>query len=160
MKKLFGLLLCLSFLSANAQIKNKTNEFKDSHFSFGAIAGTSQGLGLAVRYWPNKVGIQVACLPLADEYSQMVSIGVSGLFMLREYEHADFYLNAGYHQIFGDYSNTSIFGLEPSINLNSEDGMFTVFGSFGYDLYLRERNVYGSSYSVSPGVACGFFINF
>jgi hypothetical protein len=151
MKLLSLLLLSFFAFSSNAQVENKL-VIPKSDYSLGAIAGTSQGLGLAMRYWPGKMGVQVAFLPIYTEYSQTISIGVSSLYKLREYKILDFYLNTGAHHLRTDYNTQTIFGIEPSFNLYTDEGLFSVFGSFGYNIAL-----YQGGYSIYPGAATGIF---
>ncbi|MGB0429434.1 MAG: hypothetical protein ACPGLV_03100 [Bacteroidia bacterium] len=153
MKTLATLIVLIITLTANAQIESDLKMPK-SDYSFGAIAGTSQGLGLAVRYWPSNFGVQVSFLPYYTEYTELLSVGVSGLMKIREYKDADFYISAGAHTLRNDYRNQLILGIEPSVNLYSKDGNFSIFGSFGYN-YAKFPN----SFSITPGGAIGFFIN-
>jgi len=150
MRIILSLIFSLFLINAQAQIKDNINLSK-SNYSFGVLSGTSQGLGMSVRYWPKNVGIQVSFLPYYTEYTSFLSMSMSGLFMLKKYETTDFYLTTGVHRLITDYSSQTIIGFEPSIGLNSNDGIFTLFGSFGYDLAIRQDNYY-----VYPGVACGF----
>ncbi len=154
MKTLATLVLSILFLGVNAQIENPSPTLPKSDYSIGAIAGTSQGLGLAMRYWPSDFGVQISFLPYYNEYTQLLSVGVTGLYTVREYKNSEFYLSAGVHNFKMDRYNQLIIGFEPSVNLNSEDGNFTLFGSFGYN-YAKLPN----SFSITPGGAVGFFIH-
>ena len=105
----------------------------------GLHAGSSTGIGLSYRYWPGKLGIQATFIPYKTDSSwkdlmdvrqfyksynlhardeTFISIGLTGLLSLKQYDQFKLFTYFGNHLLFLNeitYYNTGI-GLGFAIN--------------------------------------------
>ena len=111
MKNLFLLTMLTSLLnlSSYSQIeergmrRNSRYSFehnKDAKHALGLAAGATTGLGLSYLYMPDKLCFQVAFLPYKDQYSTLISAGLTFIYRLREGEKLNFLLYQGNHMLY------------------------------------------------------------
>ena len=81
MKSLLFLFLTFLIVSTS-QAQNDAVNYKHS---LGLSAGLSTGLGLSYRYWPKRIGVQVAGIPVFSRNRFFSSSGVSVLAKIRDF---------------------------------------------------------------------------
>jgi hypothetical protein len=102
MKKLTLLLfLFAAFCSINhAQNAEETESTQPKlKYQAGAFAGISQGVGMSVRFWPEKFGAQFTFAPIVNENSEWYSLGFSLMHWISKSEKTRIYFYQGNHLI-------------------------------------------------------------
>ena len=101
----------------------------------GLHAGFTTGLGLSYRYWPRRLGIQATFLPIFGNDNQFISLGLSGLLMLKDDTNVNFFTYVGNHWIFRDDRDTQWnLGLGPGLKFIVSDEL-SIDVMAGYALY-------------------------
>lgn len=110
-------------------------ERRNGAHQFGIHAGSTTGLGLAYRYWPNKLGFQITTVPIFHQGGDyFVSTGAVILFKLKEYKKYNLFLYQG---------NQLLFTRESAYSY-----------SYNYNYYKREETKWNS------GIGLGFNMHF
>jgi hypothetical protein len=174
MKNCILILCVLLSLGATAQRKsrnlNESPEVVDpprTGHAIGGVLSSTNGNGLAYRYWPRKTGVHISCLPLVTSSSSFYSVGTTIYHTLREYRSNNkLFLQAGLdfvHQEFegsywsgrDDYSSNSYnVGVGPGFESHTRYGSFSAYLGYGiyqktYTQYLDNKNVFTLSGGIS-----------
>jgi|JI102314A2RNA_FD_contig_31_2813978_length_1397_multi_2_in_0_out_0_2 hypothetical protein len=95
----FALLLLNSVLIGQAIVEKNPKPKRvyngPSGHAIGAVLSSSNGKGLAYRYWPENVGFHVSFFPAAKGDAKYYNGGVTGYLALREYEVGTLFLHVG-----------------------------------------------------------------
>jgi hypothetical protein len=75
-------------------------EVKTHKHEFGAQAGFTTGVGFSYRHWFDRFGLQVAGIPIKTSDYFFGSIGVTGLYTLKNSKYIRAYLYLGNHYIY------------------------------------------------------------
>jgi len=179
MKKIIPLVTCFSALFitqvGNAQ---KATEIQDgpeavtknySKHGIGAVLSSTNGKGLAYRYWPGTYGIQFSFLPISVESFEYYNLGVTGYARLKRYNFGELFVHAGielqYQSIeesdqLSSYlpytyyrvnSNGINAGFGPGYRFEMKPASFDVF--LGYGLYARDESSDYVNASLNNGVS-------
>jgi hypothetical protein len=103
MTKLTLLIFAVLFAATqiNAQIAREIPEKPTKVFNgptghgFGAVLSSSNGKGLAYRYWKSKYGFHASFFPAANNDNKYYNGGLTGYCKLKEYEMGSLFLHAG-----------------------------------------------------------------
>jgi hypothetical protein len=155
-------LLVFCFISVNSLAQENTSRIDGPH-QFGIHAGSTTGLGLAYRYWPNKLGFQITTVPVFHQGGDyFVSSGATILFKFKEYETYNIFLYHGNHLLFRsnsyytydpypattyvEYNDNEIIwnsgvGLGFNMHFNSQ---FSLDIMLGYGLYDINNDIFTS----------------
>jgi hypothetical protein len=155
MKNVLLLFLAVSCLSSFAQRRsrnlNDAPEVVDpprTGHAVGVVLSSHGGSGLAYRYWPKRVGIQVSFLPFSNDEINYYNVGSMGYLTLKEFNRNNkFYLQVcsryalsdqGYDYNYGQgYVRRAEerFGLAfgPGIETHSRYGSFSAFLGYGWN---------------------------
>ncbi|MFD1550886.1 hypothetical protein DNU06_05210 [Putridiphycobacter roseus] len=69
--------------------------------SIGLHAGLSTGYGFSYRYWPKRIGLEVTAIPIFNgNKNAFVSSGLSGLYLIKEYNRLNVFGYLGAHYIY------------------------------------------------------------
>jgi hypothetical protein len=152
---------CLILLSVNGSAQNaKEAEIQPaknySKHGVGAVLSSSNGKGLAYRYWPKKVGIQVSFIPVASNNEKYYNAGLTGyarlkkysvgeLFMhvgceyqYRTYERYDYLSMSSYYESYQVQSAGVNLGFGPGYHFELKPVSFDLF--LGYGAYIRDES--------------------
>ncbi len=155
-KKLYCFLtifILITTVTAFAQDDLVVEKTRVRKSGLGLHAGSTTGLGISYRYWPDAFGFQVTFLPMISSSNSYVSIGITGMYKVSEMQALDVFLYAGNHFIYrndnyyydpayyGDYDNSSSwawnFGLGAGLDIKLAKvlrlSLMTGFGN--YDIF-------------------------
>ena len=159
--------LVVFFLLTFNQVKSQELKNTKYQHQVGLQAGFCTGVGFSYRYWPSKFGIQASFLPIncsdsssievgsikiSNDKNNKFSMGLTGLFKLRQFEHYKLYSYWGNHyfkQGINAKYNSGIgigFASESIISFN------LMFGYGAYDI-LDRFNLY-------PTIEFGIYYRF
>lgn len=94
-----SILIFISLSIINFSWCQSPYETKATH-SLGLHAGTTTGVGFSYRFWPDRIGIQVTGIPIFNGNKESwVSMGLSGLFLIKEHRHLNIFSYLGAHLI-------------------------------------------------------------
>jgi hypothetical protein len=100
-KAWLAIVLCLSCVFADGNFVGKHN--------IGAGAGFVTGYGLSYRQWFERNGIQLTCAPYynksVDQKEFVLSIGVTGLYIIKEAKYVNLLAYYGPHFWYNQYWN-------------------------------------------------------
>ncbi len=153
------MLVCISTFAQqeNGSQKKPTKQFVEpSGHAIGALITSTNGKGLAYRYWKNKLGVHTSFIPIVTDERKFYNAGVTGYCSLRKYEIGSLFFHVGfeYQREMNNDENyyTSPGGLPIPINENTEaynfgfGPGFHVFQKFismdfylGYGFYSRTK---------------------
>jgi hypothetical protein len=81
----------------NSSQKKPTKQFVEpSGHAIGAILSSTNGKGLAYRYWKNRLGVHTSFIPIATDQNQFYNAGVTGYCSLRKYEIGSLFFHLGF----------------------------------------------------------------
>jgi hypothetical protein len=156
------IITALSTQAAVAQNAATTNEAGTdrknySKHGIGAVLSSSNGKGLAYRYWPKNFGVQVSFVPYASNSEQYYNGGITFYQRLKSYSVGDLFLHAGveyqyqqneryyydtyfssYYQSYDVRSNGVNIGFGPGYHFALKSVSFDCF--FGYGAYIRDES--------------------
>jgi hypothetical protein len=93
--------LCTLFFSGIQAQENQEKRHDIHHV--GLTAGWTTGVGLSYRYWPGKLGVQAALLPVYNsndnEGYNFLSLGLTGLYKLSERTRSNLFLYGSGHYL-------------------------------------------------------------
>ena len=164
MKKIIAVLFSSCFLiqalHTQAQKTTETEIEPVKNYSkhgIGAVLSSTNGKGLAYRYWPKTYGIQVSFIPVASNNDEYYNAGLTGYARLKKYSVGELFLHAGVeyqYQTFNRYdyySSLSSYyesytvqssginaGFGPGYHFALKAVSFDVF--LGYGAYLRDES--------------------
>ena len=164
MKKIIAVLFSGCFLIQALQTQaQKTTETviepvkNYSKHGIGAVLSSTNGKGLAYRYWPKTYGIQVSFIPVASNNDEYYNAGLTGYARLKKYSVGELFLHAGVeyqYQTFNRYdyySSLSSYyesytvqssginaGFGPGYHFALKAVSFDLF--LGYGAYLRDES--------------------
>jgi hypothetical protein len=155
MKNVFLFFLLLGCFSSYGQRRsrnlNEAPEVVDAPrtgHGVGMVLSSHGGSGLAYRYWPKRVGVQVSFLPFADDDVEYYNFGTMGYYTLKDFNrHNKFYLqfcsrvavaDRGYDYSYGvGYVRRAEerfgFAIGPGIETHSRYGSFAAFLGYGWN---------------------------
>jgi len=85
-----------SVISVFAQ-EAENNTVKLNANYLGLHAGFTTGLGLSFRHWSNKYGVQLTAIPIKTDDVQFISVGLTGLYSIRNEKYYRHFLYLGNH---------------------------------------------------------------
>lgn len=163
MKKRIALLVSSCFLIqalyAQAQKTTETEIEPVRNYSkhgIGAVLSSTNGKGLAYRYWPKTYGVQVSFIPVASNNDEYYNAGLTGYARLKRYSVGELFMHVGceyqYRTFEGyDYWSTSSYyepytiqstgvnvGFGPGYHFELKAVSFDLF--LGYGAYLRDES--------------------
>jgi len=167
MKKaiLFASMVWMLLFSLNAQAQKATQdevsttpERKNySKHGIGAVLSSSNGKGLAYRYWPKTFGVQVSFIPVASNNEEFYNAGITGYARLKKYSVGELFLHAGveyqyqtfqqydyysylssYYETYQVISNGVNVGFGPGYHFELKPVSFDFF--LGYGAYIRDES--------------------
>lgn len=128
-----------------------------SKHGIGAVLSSSNGKGLAYRYWPKTYGVQVSFIPVASNSEEYYNAGLTGYARLKKYSVGELFLHAGIeyqYQTFEryDYYSSSSYmydsykvfstgfnaGFGPGYHFELKPVSFDIF--LGYGAYIRDES--------------------
>jgi hypothetical protein len=156
--------LCLLTQAVNTQAQKTTEAGTEpvkknySKHGIGAVLSSSNGKGLAYRYWPKTFGVQVSFIPVASNNDEYYNGGITGYARLKKYSVGELFLHAGVeyqYQTFDryDYYSSSIYpyeypytvkssgfnaGFGPGYHFELKPVSFDLF--LGYGAYIRDES--------------------
>ncbi len=134
MKNLVILLFISLSLIGYTQDESRSKKMKAHRM--GLYSGINSGKGFAFRYQPDKLGIQVAGVPMFSKAKRVFfSVGVSGLYLLQKGKYTDLYSYVG-----GQYVESNIFEKSGRINMGGGIAMDTALSD---KVSLNTRGGYG-----------------
>ena len=110
-------------------------QLTSSPHHFGLHAGTTTGLGLSYRYWPNKLGIQLTAAPYWAKNDFNIYSGLTGLLSIKENSTSEFFTYLG-------------------ASFNSDKGYFEIYENGMYTEYQQVDN------RLNLGLGIGFRVTF
>jgi hypothetical protein len=155
----YMLVIFTVLLAGNAAGQAKeTDEKKNySKHGIGAVLSSSNGKGLAYRYWPKNFGVQVSFIPYASNTNQYYNGGITLYQRLKSYSVGDLFLHAGveyqyqqdeqyyyeslvssYYEPYDVKSNGVNIGFGPGYHFALKSVSFDCF--FGYGAYIRDES--------------------
>ena len=126
-----------------------------SKHGIGAVLSSTNGKGLAYRYWPGTYGIQVSFIPISVESFEYYNLGFTGYARLKDYnfgelffhaeiefqyqsmEEMDFLMSTSTYNYYRVNSNGINAGFGPDYHFEMKPASFDVF--IGYGLYARDE---------------------
>jgi hypothetical protein len=167
MKKVFALvsLIWMMFFSLNTQAQKSTQDQVEpiperknySKHGIGAVLSSSNGKGLAYRYWPKTYGIQVSFIPVASNSEEYYNVGLTGYARLKKYSVGELFVHVGaeyqyqtferydyysysssYYESYNVISNGINVGFGPGYHFELKPISFDLF--LGYGAYLRDES--------------------
>jgi hypothetical protein len=162
MKNLLSVIFFLSLFFCTACLSAQTLHEKNSKpekvyngptgHGLGAVISSSNGKGLAYRYWPRQFGFHVAFFPASTNTNKYYNGGITTYLKIREYEKGNLFLHVGLEYQYTsrqystyiypgpstEYTNTSSgfnFGAGPGFELRSDFVSMDFF--LGYGVYNR-----------------------
>lgn len=104
---LFTIFMLLITVTAFAQDDLTVKKTKVRKNGLGLHAGSTTGLGISYRHWPDKFGFQVTFLPMISSSNSYVSLGITGMYKVSEMQALDVFLYGGNHFIYrnNNYDN-------------------------------------------------------
>ncbi len=114
MKKLILILcviLCSSGIISAQTVKEKNAKPKrvfngPSGHALGAVLSSTNGKGLAYRYWPQNLGFHISFFPASNGDSKYYNAGATGYLNIREYEIGTLFLHVGAEYQYSSKSNS------------------------------------------------------
>lgn len=98
---IISLALCV-FIFSDTLAQEKSEKRHDIHH-VGLTAGWTTGVGLSYRYWPGKLGVQAAILPIYNSNTNgdynFLSFGMTGLYKLAERQRSNLFLYGSGHYL-------------------------------------------------------------
>ncbi len=140
----------------------------------GFHAGSTTGVGLSFRYWPESIGFQATFLPIVTEDYRFISFGVAGLYTLHQHDNLSLIGYTGFrlhrefqHNNSGWQSNPNIdqitfgFGLGPGFKYEYSQVLTANF-MIGYGLYIEDDRLLGEETSFRLNITgeAGIFYKF
>ncbi len=107
--------ILLSTVTAFAQDDLVVEKTKVRKSGLGLHAGSTTGLGISYRYWPDAFGFQLTILPIISSSHSWVSMGITGMYKVSEMQALDVFLYAGNHFLYRN-DNYS----DPYVEYNSD----------------------------------------
>lgn len=167
MKKgfLFASLVGMLLFSLSGQAQKTTEDAATaapekknySKHGIGAVLSSSNGKGLAYRYWPKTFGVQVSFIPVASNNEEFYNAGITGYARLKKYSVGELFLHAGveyqyqtfeqydyysyissYYETYKVISNGVNVGFGPGYHFELKPVSFDLF--FGYGAYIRDES--------------------
>lgn len=92
------LLLISSTLFAQDELTIKENKTRKN--AIGLHAGSTTGLGISYRRWPDQFGFQVTFFPIVSKGQSYVSLGITGMYKVSELKSIDVFIYLGNHFIY------------------------------------------------------------
>jgi hypothetical protein len=167
MKKgfLFASLVGMLLFSLSGQAQKTTEDAATaapekknySKHGIGAVLSSSNGKGLAYRYWPKTLGVQVSFIPVASNNEEFYNAGITGYARLKKYSVGELFLHAGveyqyqtfeqydyysyissYYETYKVISNGVNVGFGPGYHFELKPVSFDLF--FGYGAYIRDES--------------------
>jgi hypothetical protein len=153
-------ILCFVLIISTKGLVNANDTTKNvlKHY-IGINLGSTTAIGLSYKYWPSRYGIQVTFLPLSEKEKIMISAGLTGLYLFKEFEGAYLftYLSTHFTNMYSDGENFYTkkynfhIGFGPGIEVR-EDWIGLHF-MIGYGLYNVGRN----NMMTRPAVEIGIY---
>ena len=128
-----------------------------SKHGIGAVLSSSNGKGLAYRYWPKTFGVQVSFIPVASNNEEFYNAGITGYARLKKYSVGELFLHAGaeyqyqtfdrydyysylssYYESYKVISNGVNVGFGPGYHFELKPVSFDLF--LGYGAYIRDES--------------------
>ena len=116
MKKgfLFASLVGMLLFSLSGQAQKTTEDAATaapekknySKHGIGAVLSSSNGKGLAYRYWPKTLGVQVSFIPVASNNEEFYNAGITGYARLKKYSVGELFLHAGVEYQYQTFEQT------------------------------------------------------
>ncbi len=96
----FGLILLFipSYVFAQDNLTVKENKTRKN--AIGLHAGSTTGLGISYRRWPDAFGFEVTFFPVVSREHSFVSLGITGMYKVSELRTIDVFLYMGNHFIY------------------------------------------------------------
>jgi len=135
MKKITILLatLIIVLCSGFGQEDNLSNEF-------GVHVGATTGLGLSLRHWFNKPGIQITVLPIGTDDLTFVSGALTALYSFKQTKYVRVYGYLGNHLLYNTenkYETQYNVGIGPGFSFGRTVTFNLMFGYGFYDIVNR-----------------------
>lgn len=134
MQKITTLILILLFVSLTTPAQTSDSTFVHRKHEVGFNVGVATGMGLAYRYWPKRVGIQIVGSPVGIE-----NLAITGLYRFYEKRSSCFFGYLG-NAFYDSFRNKDISKIDPNQPLPS----------------LNEMTEHYISYSVGMGPGFSF----
>ncbi len=152
------LLLFYSLNGKDAQGQETPHQLNSKH-SFGFNLGFTSGIGFSYRYMPNKFGIEVSSLPIYLSVEELIFLqGLSFNYVVKEKEHADYFIYAGNSTAFFPPNKISE-GFNNSFLYRAGSGCgMIIHGEKALDWTLRLGATYITSFNggnVLPSIGLG-----
>ena len=136
----------LGFLMVTCVFAQKTDSTVTQRtVEIGLHAGYTTGIGLSLRYWPNKLGVQLTCLPARKNNETYINAGLTGLY--------SFY-HLPYFRFFGYLGGNLIIGNHPPDMAMSGNGPFT--NAMSSQTPYRRTTKYNIGFG--PGIGFGTIV--
>jgi hypothetical protein len=100
--QIFLAIMIFLFISTNifAQDNLTVRENKTRKNAIGLHAGSTTGLGISYRRWPDQFGFQATFFPMISKEQSYLSLGVTGMYKVSELKAMDVFLYLGNHFIY------------------------------------------------------------
>jgi len=106
MYKLIISIICVVFVSINANSQQQDTTKTQQTHHLGLHASSLGGIGFSYRYWPGKLGVQITTLPIfRKNKGHFLSIGATALYALKKGKTVDLYAYTGLHYVSAKSSN-------------------------------------------------------
>jgi hypothetical protein len=149
-------------LSTSAQLSENTNGkgakqyAEPSGHAIGAVLSSSNGKGLAYRYWKNRLGVHASFLPYTTDNTMFLNGGLTGYCAVRKYDIGSLFFHAGMEYQYErddlkDYFSSQMgtieyreetrglnFGFGPGLHVMQNFISVDLF--VGYGFYSRDRS--------------------
>ncbi len=155
-----GIISAQTVTEKNAKPKRVYNG--PSGHALGAIVSSTNGKGLAYRYWPENLGFHISFFPASNGDSKYYNGGITGYLNIREYEIGSLFLHVGaeyqyssnneyYSTGYPAYTNVTYvdktngwnLGFGPGLHILQKYVSMDIF--LGYGAYIRDHSSTGAN---------------
>lgn len=110
-----------------------------SGHAIGAVVSSTNGKGLAYRYWPENLGFHVSFFPAANGDNKYYNAGVTGYLTIREYEMGNLFLHLGAEYQYSSKQSGYSSGYPTYTNINYMDKTNGLNLGFGPGLHVLQK---------------------